>query len=119
MKALSIWQPWAWLILHGGKDIENRSWPTQQRGIIAVHTGKKFDQEGYDFVRAEWPEIQMPKTYEFERGGIVGTVKIVDCVKQSGSPWFFGPFGFVLKDPKASPLQAFRGRQGFFTYPWR
>ena len=28
MKALSIRQPWAWAILHAGKDIENRDWRT-------------------------------------------------------------------------------------------
>ena len=34
MKALSIRQPWSWLILHGGKDIENRSWRTNVRGPV-------------------------------------------------------------------------------------
>lgn len=24
--ALSVRQPWAWAIIHAGKDIENRSW---------------------------------------------------------------------------------------------
>lgn len=37
MKALSIRQPWAWLILHGGKDIENRSWNTNFRGRFLIH----------------------------------------------------------------------------------
>lgn len=37
MKALSIRQPWAWLILHGGKDMENRSRRTHMRGRICVH----------------------------------------------------------------------------------
>ena len=31
MKALSIRQPWAWLILHAGKDIENRDWKPRIR----------------------------------------------------------------------------------------
>lgn len=34
MKALSIRQPWAWLILHAGKDIENRVWQTRFRGEL-------------------------------------------------------------------------------------
>ena len=37
MKALSIRQPWAWLILHGGKDIENRTWATKLRGRVLIH----------------------------------------------------------------------------------
>jgi len=32
MKALSIRQPYAWLIIHGYKDIENRTWGTRVRG---------------------------------------------------------------------------------------
>lgn len=28
MAALSIRQPWAWLVVQGYKDIENRDWPT-------------------------------------------------------------------------------------------
>lgn len=40
MKALSIRQPWAWLIVHGGKDIENRSWHTKFRGRFLVHAAK-------------------------------------------------------------------------------
>ena len=30
--ALSIRQPWAWLIVNGYKDIENRDWKTHYRG---------------------------------------------------------------------------------------
>jgi hypothetical protein len=37
MKALSIRQPWAWLIIAGIKDIENRRWATNHRGPILVH----------------------------------------------------------------------------------
>jgi len=32
MKALSILQPWAWLVVNGHKDIENRTWGTGFRG---------------------------------------------------------------------------------------
>ena len=37
MKALSIKQPWASLIAHGIKDIENRTWKTNFRGRIYIH----------------------------------------------------------------------------------
>lgn len=40
MKALSIRQPWAWMILHAGKDIENREWPTRFRGRVLIHASK-------------------------------------------------------------------------------
>lgn len=52
MKALSIRQPWAWLIVNGYKSIENRTWNTRIRGTILIHAGKGFDKEGYAWVRA-------------------------------------------------------------------
>ncbi len=39
MKALSVRQPWAWLIVNGYKDVENRDWNTKLRGQIWIHTG--------------------------------------------------------------------------------
>jgi len=47
MIALSIQQPWAWAIIHGGKDVENRTWPTKFRGRFLVHASRKFDWEGF------------------------------------------------------------------------
>ncbi|MEI3544750.1 MAG: ASCH domain-containing protein [Alphaproteobacteria bacterium] len=41
---LSIRQPWAWLIVNGYKDIENRTWPTHFRGKVLIHAGKKWDE---------------------------------------------------------------------------
>jgi hypothetical protein len=37
MKALSIKHPWAWAIVHAGKDIENRTWECRYRGEILIH----------------------------------------------------------------------------------
>lgn len=41
--ALSIRQPWAWLIVNNHKPVENRSWPTSFRGRFLVHAGKTRD----------------------------------------------------------------------------
>ena len=43
MKVLSIRQPWAWLIMTGLKDVENRTWNTDFRGQFAIHASRKFD----------------------------------------------------------------------------
>jgi hypothetical protein len=43
MKTLSVVWPWPWLIMYGGKDIENRSWRTDYRGRILIHVLKKPD----------------------------------------------------------------------------
>lgn len=114
--ALSIQQPWAWLIVNGYKDVENRSWPTNVRGVVGIHAGKKFDREGYEYVLDCFPQINLPRPDEFERGGIVGRTKITDCVEDSDSPWFFGPHGFVLDQLASKPLPFVpcRGKLGFF-----
>lgn len=45
--ALSVRQPWAWLILHAGKDIENRTWRTRYRGPLLIHASKAIDTVAY------------------------------------------------------------------------
>lgn len=119
MLALSIRQPWAWHILHSGKDIENRDWHTRVRGRILIHASKGMTRDEYeDGQDPLWaiggPTIELPEIHELDRGGLVGTVEIVDCVTASDSPWFYGRFGFVLRDPKPIPFIVYRGQLGFF-----
>lgn len=125
MLALSIRQPWAWLILHGGKDIENRDWPTKARGRVLVHAAKGMTRDEW---RHAWTFSHgtgaNPKAVAdgvtfttIERGGIVGSVEIVDCVTDSASRWFMGRFGFVLRDPLPLPFIPWRGQLGFFEVP--
>lgn len=117
MKALSIRQPWAWLILHAGKDIENRDWATRFRGRVLVHASKGMTRAEYESADDSlWlrPDIELPAFEALERGGIVGSVEIADCVSESESDWFSGKYGFVLRDPKVLPFTPFRGSLGFF-----
>src|SRR5690606_6676859 len=79
MKALSIRQPWAWLIVNADrypdpKLIENRTWSTKIRGQILIHAGQTFDQDGYNYVLASRPDLVgiLPAPADLERGGIVG-----------------------------------------------
>lgn len=118
--ALSIRQPWAWLIIHAGKDIENRNWPTHRRGRVLVHASKGMTraeyEEAYDFVMCEVDnKIAMPTFESLQRGGVIGEVEIVDCVTDSKSPWFCGQYGFVLQNPKPLPFHPFKGALGFFV----
>jgi hypothetical protein len=110
MKALSIRQPWAFLIIGGWKNIENRTWATAYRGRFLIHAGKQYDGPKDDW---DWPEIERPPS--FDMGGIVGEAEIVDCVTRSRSPWFCGPYGFIIRNARALPFRACRGALGFFT----
>lgn len=132
MKALSICQPWAWLIVNGYKDVENRTWRTKFRGDVLIHASQKFDRAGFLWVLANTDVgLDMPPIFTFTNevgflGGIVGRAVITDCHDRDHgshipglgeSQWFSGPFGFVLKDAKPMPFRAMRGRLGFFEVP--
>ena len=117
--ALSIRQPWAWLILHAGKDIENRSWHTKYRGRFLVHaaqgmTSNEFTQA---LLYCAERDLPMPDRDDMQRGGIIGSVELIDSVDTSDSPWYMGEKGFVLRDPKPMPFTAFKGRLNFFEVP--
>lgn len=112
--ALSIKQPWASLIAHGFKDIENRTWPTRFRGLFYIHASKVLDPD--ECIAAQNlimnPRLDFPNFYKIRetlgetkfrdlpKGAIIGTAEIVDCVTESESPWFVGEFGFVIKNAR-------------------
>ncbi|HEY8560468.1 MAG TPA: ASCH domain-containing protein [Pyrinomonadaceae bacterium] len=128
MKALSIKQPWAHAILHLGKDIENRDWSTNIRGTIALHASKTMtadELKAFIYVAIDIADAELLRQmmHQLDKkqmpfGAIVGTVEIVGCVKQSKSPWFFGDFGFELKNPKPlkEPIPC-KGALGFWNVP--
>lgn len=101
IKALSIKQPYPHHIFHDGKDVENRDWPTKGRGWFSVHAGVS---------KSECAQSQM----HLPRGGVVGLARIVDCVEKMDSDWFFGRYGFVLRDAFPIPLIPCKGQLGFF-----
>ncbi len=125
MKALSIRQPWAWLVAHGHKDVENRTWSTGTRGTFLIHASKGMTQTEYEDVcafLARDPRLQhlnaiLPAPDDLEKGGIVGRAEISDCVKQSTSPWFMGEFGFMVRNATPLPFRPFRGALQFFDVP--
>lgn len=112
--ALSIRQPWAWLIAYGYKPIENRDWLTTFRGWFLIHAAKTFDTAGYEWVRLHFPDIPLPLPALFEKGGIVGLAQLVDCVEEHDSPWFFGEYGFLLANAQPLPYLGYKGQLGFF-----
>jgi hypothetical protein len=107
IKALSIKQPYPHHIFHDGKDVENRDWATRGRGWFIVHAGvSKSELDKEDDLHQAMP-----------RGGVVGMAKITACVEEMDSSWFFGRYGFVLRDAFPLPLIPCRGMLGFFALP--
>lgn len=117
--ALSIRQPWAWLIVNGHKPVENRDWPTTFRGAFLVHAGKTKDREQYEAAQemAEEVGIELPPIDDLDYGGIVGKSYLHDCVTASDSHWFVGEYGFLVRDSTPLPFVPFRGMLGFFNVP--
>lgn len=132
--ALSVRQPWAWAIIHAGKDIENRSWALRGRhpspnakmartvGRVAIHASSGMTRDEYEDAADTIESIvgkanACPAPALLVRGGIIGTVEVVDVVEDSRSPWFFGPVGLVLRNPVACEPVATKGALGFFE--WR
>ena len=116
MRALTIKQPWAWAIIMGHKDIENRKSWTNVRGTILIHAGKQFDPLGFQSLWEEGLISKLPKP-PLPQGAILGTVTIADCIKGYDSEWAErGYWQWVLRDPREfrSPIEC-TGAQGFFT----
>jgi hypothetical protein len=118
LPALSVRQPWAWLIVNGAKDIENRSWHTHLRGPLLIHAVSSLDgyTENIEWVRRQHG-ISVP--LELDRGGIVGLVDVIDCVKSHKSKWFEkGGFGWVLANPGRLKFRACKGAVRLFRPKW-
>jgi hypothetical protein len=117
--ALSVRQPWAWLIVNNHKPVENRSWPTSFRGRFLVHAGKTRDSEQHELASAIAGDlgIVIPSLDELDVGGLVGWSEIHDCVTECDSPWFVGEYGFLLHNSTPIPFVPFRGMLNFFNVP--
>lgn len=129
LPALSVSQPWTWLLARGFKSIENRSWTTRYRGPLLLHASKMVDRAAFDGANLFTPTFYkmtdrletvyaMPKRKgDYPTGGIIGIATLVDVVKQSESPWFVGPYGLMLADARLLPFVPYRGQLGLFGVP--
>lgn len=129
MKAISIKQPWASLIAHGIKDIENRTWKCPQKYIgqrVLIHVSKTTDENGWEVLTREQLFKVIPyekKLYgnkkELPHGDIIGSVVIADCVQNHPSVWAEkGCWNWVLKDAVLfdKPIQNVKGKLSFWEY---
>jgi hypothetical protein len=77
--ALTLWRPWPWLILHGGKDVENREWRTNYRGPMYVHAGQAWQDLDLDaMLRDGGVDPAAIRRESDHPTGIVGMVDLVD-----------------------------------------
>lgn len=125
MKALTVQQPYAHMIAIGEKIVENRSWFTEHRGLLAIHAGKSRERL----------ELGDEETYsDMAFGAIVAVCELCACVTleslktpawpmldiHAASPHAEGPWCWCLKDIVALPLhEPWRvgGKNSLWTLP--
>ncbi len=129
-------QPWAWMVIHGTKDVENRSWVNAileglvaRREPFAVHAGlsmtRAYYREAVQFAKAQDPELVVPRIDELVLGALLGTV-VPTGILPSHSQGLRGvvhrrwhmpdQYGWELEE--RTPLPRYvpaKGKQGFWT----
>lgn len=126
MRALSIRQPWAWLIIAGFKPVENRSQRTLVRGPFLIHVGRSLDIDahrallsGRHPVTGEPSKLRLmyppARGEDLPLGGFVGTAEITGSVTQHDSEWFCGPHGWLVENARPIRFQPYPGQLGWFT----
>lgn len=127
VKAISIKQPWASLIAHGIKDIENRTWKYPQKYIgqrVLIHASsakgvRTWSNNQDDELRKD-RAVYFNCVYDkFPKGVIIGSVVIADCVQNHPSIWAEkGCWNWVLKDAILfdKPIRDVKGKLGFWEY---
>jgi hypothetical protein len=134
MWALTLTQPYAWMVIHGPKDVENRDWVNRiledliEAGEpFAVHAGKECTRRYYsdavEYAKSQDSSLVVPARGELVCGAILGTaVPLGYWPPSDWSPsrrWHMkGKTGWALKDrkPLPHPLPAL-GKQGFWKMP--
>lgn len=122
MKALSVRQPWAWLIVNGHKSFENREWSERNharkfRGPVLIHAsgGMTRDEYSAGLAIADDYGVTLPAFDDFERGGIVGETEVVTWHDSPPSMPFAFTSGLELRNSKPLPFRPLKGALGFFN----
>ena len=126
IKALSLKQPYAWLIANGYLLVDDRTWGTGYRGAMLIHASKGIYGEYYDYLVAN-TDISLPSIDKLGYGGVVGIAKLVLCARPDEIPptlseeqrlHFSGVprdgFGFLFENAKPIDLMPCAGKLGIF-----
>ena len=126
MKALTICQPYAHLIMQGRKTCENRTWATNYRGLLYIHAGKSRD-----WLNDDGDGIDLEYQIEIDRmdfGAVIAVCKLAACLHIE-SPllggWLVkmteeqrehvsGPYCWILSDVSPVVPVPWRGAQGLW-----
>jgi activating signal cointegrator 1 len=136
MKALTVLQPWAQLLMLGVKRYETRSWKTKHRGPLLIHAGRALSETtrvlcGAEPFRGALAQAGIRGPGDLPRGVFLGAVILEDCLptdqvlfdsadQQQAAFGDFGPgrWAWRVMTPMLfrEPI-AFRGRRCIFDVP--
>ena len=118
MKALTLQQPFAELIVSGQKTIELRKWNTHFRGEFLIHASKTVDEDAMKhFGFSDLPI-----------GCVVGKAVLVDVKHYANQEEFlqdrdkhlaseeWDTYGFVMESAERVPLIVCKGQLGFWNF---
>jgi len=128
MKTLTLTQPWATLVAIGAKKIETRSWSTEYRGPLVIHSAKTFPAEAMALMVTQ-PFAMYLAGHKMPLGFVIATCELVDVVRiiqgveiPLGGEWHFGDYTlgrymWYLENVKMlpEPIQA-RGALGLWEW---
>lgn len=140
MKALTLIRPWSDALVRGPKRVENRTWlpPVESIGrYLAIHAGKKFDEDGGCDLRAMGTGWSPPLEASDSPQGIVGVVLLrgwldlrggriahaldnethAVAIRLDQDRWWAGPCGWLFGEPIAIEPVPCRGAQGLWIVP--
>lgn len=126
MKALSLKQPYAWLIANAYLLVDDRTWGTEYRGPMLIHASKGLYESYYDYLKTS-SGIPLPPKDKLAYGGIVGIASLVLCCQPGNIPKDISHeqrshfnnvhneyFGFLFEDAKPLTFMACPGKLGIF-----
>lgn len=123
VKALTVCEPYATLIMRGLKPVENRTWATPYRGRIYLHAGKSRQWLTLDDAETRDVAYDIPLS-EMHFGAIIGTVNLVDCVHIDDMPKKYpaiadhhhtnGPWCWIVESPTPIGPWPWKGQLGLF-----
>ena len=121
MKAITLKQPWAFLVCSGVKNIENRTWKCPEKYIgkrVLIHASKtsyRFDNF-YDSPLSNDQLLALPDIIQYPtiHSAIIGSVKITGCTINHPSVWA-EKSKMIIETPKDGCVFHYIGKRVFFS----
>lgn len=121
LRALSVKPPYAYALVTGEKDIENRKWKPAVERIgewIAIHASSQFTASQHRKTMALMPARLRVSSEELTTSAIIGLVRLAGVTTTSRSKWFEDKFGWLVTDAimlkKPIPMH---GKLGLWRVP--